>query len=97
MNAPDKIDDRFEVYRIVTDMEALHEAFIERVEDLQVTRVAIDVACRDFPDLMEPYANRVADELSKDETKNLMRAALRETFNQRWPNRFSKPRTEAAE
>lgn len=38
------IDDRFEVYRIVTDMESLHEAFVERVEDLQVTRVAIDEA-----------------------------------------------------
>lgn len=38
------IDDRFEIYRVVTDMEGLHEAFIDRVEDLNVTRLAIDEA-----------------------------------------------------
>lgn len=38
------VDDRYEVFRIVTDMEALHEAFRDRVEDLQVTRIALDVA-----------------------------------------------------
>lgn len=60
-----------------------HEAFSH-------LRKTFDAACRDCPDLMEPHVNRVADELSKDETKNLMRVALRETFNQRWPNRFAK-------
>ena len=38
------IDDRFEVYRVVTDMEALQEAFIERIEDLDVSRLSIDEA-----------------------------------------------------
>lgn len=41
---PEMINGRFEIYRIVTDMEGLHEAFIDRVEDLNVTRLAIDEA-----------------------------------------------------
>lgn len=31
-----------EIYRIVTDMEALHEAFRDRVEDLNVSRIELD-------------------------------------------------------
>ena len=41
---PELIEGRFEVYRIVTDMEALYEGFIDRVEDLGVTRLAVDEA-----------------------------------------------------
>lgn len=33
-----------EIYRIVTDMEALHEAFRDRVEDLDVSRIELDAA-----------------------------------------------------
>jgi hypothetical protein len=44
--APDMIDDRFEVYRVVTDYDALCEAFSERVEDIQATRLGIDAAGR---------------------------------------------------
>lgn len=47
MNAvvpPDMIDDRFEIYRVVTDYAALCEAFSERVEDLQATRLGVDAA-----------------------------------------------------
>ena len=40
----DKINGRFEVYRVVTDMDALYEGFIDRVEDLGVTRLAVDEA-----------------------------------------------------
>lgn len=43
------VDDKYEVFRVVTDMEALHEAFRDRVEDLQVTRIAVDVAGRLTP------------------------------------------------
>ena len=38
------IEDKYEVYRIVTDMEALQEAFRDRVDDLQTTRLGIDEA-----------------------------------------------------
>src|SRR4051812_15399498 len=31
-----------EIYRIVTDMEALHEAFRDRVEDMDVSRIELD-------------------------------------------------------
>jgi hypothetical protein len=41
---PELIDDRFEVYRVVTDYEALREGFIDRAEDLNVTRLALDEA-----------------------------------------------------
>lgn len=41
---PDMIDDRFEVYRVVTDYAALCEAFSERVEDIQATRLGVDAA-----------------------------------------------------
>lgn len=33
-----------EIYRVVTDMEALHEAFRDRVEDLNVSRIELDAA-----------------------------------------------------
>ncbi|SRR6266852_2049874 len=36
--------DRYELYRVITDMDALHEAFRDRFEDLQATREAIDEA-----------------------------------------------------
>lgn len=48
------------------------------------------LACRDFPDIVEPHMNRIDDNLSIQEAKKLMRAALRETFTLRWPNRFAK-------
>src|SRR5258706_4650176 len=38
----DKIDGRFEIYRVVTDYEGLHDAFVDRVEDLNVPRLEID-------------------------------------------------------
>jgi hypothetical protein len=38
------IDDRYEIYRVVTDMDALHEGFRDRVEDLQVTQLSLDQA-----------------------------------------------------
>lgn len=41
---PDLIADRYEVYRVVTDLDALHEAFRDRVEDLQITRLEVDAA-----------------------------------------------------
>lgn len=47
MNAPtppDLIADRYELYRVVTDLDALHEAFRDRVEDLQITRIEVDAA-----------------------------------------------------
>lgn len=44
MSIIEKIDDKYEVYRIVTDMEALHEAFRERIEDLETTHIEIDAA-----------------------------------------------------
>ena len=59
---------------------------IEALSHLQKT---FDLACRDFPDIMEPYANRVPDG-SPDEIKRFMRSALQETFTRRWPNRFLK-------
>lgn len=42
MSGPDKIDGRYEVYRVVLDYEALHEGLIDRVDDLQATRLSID-------------------------------------------------------
>lgn len=41
---PDLIDNRYELYRVVTDLEGLHEAFRDRVEDLQITRLEFDAA-----------------------------------------------------
>jgi len=38
------IDERYELYRVITDFDALHEAFRERVEDLEITRLALDEA-----------------------------------------------------
>lgn len=55
-----------------------------------------DDACRDFPELMEPYAARLADMSDHDEAKSLMRGGLRETFNQRFPNRITKAVVEQA-
>lgn len=43
MNAP-VIPERYELYRVVTDLDGLLEAFRDRVEDLQVTRESIDQA-----------------------------------------------------
>jgi len=37
-------ENRYELYRVVTDWAALHEAFADRVEDLQVSRLEIDEA-----------------------------------------------------
>lgn len=42
-----------------------------------------DQACKDYPDVMEPFVNRLGDELDK---VVFMRTALRETFNQRHPS-----------
>lgn len=36
--------DRYELYRVITDLESLHEGFRDRVEDLQITRLEIDAA-----------------------------------------------------
>lgn len=45
MTAPiRKPDDRYEPYRVVTDYEGLHEAFRDRIEDLDVSRAEIDAA-----------------------------------------------------
>lgn len=47
-------------------------------------RKTFDDACRLFPEVMEPYLTRFED------SKEFMRAALRETFQQRFPSRFRK-------
>lgn len=36
--------DRYELYRVITDMDALHEGFRDRVEELQATREGLDEA-----------------------------------------------------
>jgi hypothetical protein len=41
---PELIEGRFEVYRVVTDLEGIREGFIDRAEDLNVTRLALDEA-----------------------------------------------------
>lgn len=38
----EKIEGRFEIYRVVLDYEALHEGIIDRVEDLNVSRITLD-------------------------------------------------------
>lgn len=40
----DKIDGRFELYRVVLDYEALQDAFADRIEDLNTTLTEIDAA-----------------------------------------------------
>lgn len=42
MTVPIRSPDRYNVYRVVDDMEALHEAFRDRVEDLNVSRIELD-------------------------------------------------------
>ena len=42
MNAP-VILEKYEIYRVVTDYEGLQDAFIDRDEDLDVTREQIDI------------------------------------------------------
>jgi len=49
MNAPIApetmmVDDKYEVYRVVLDYEALLEGFTDRIEDLNVSRITIDEA-----------------------------------------------------
>lgn len=44
MTLPDTIDGKYEIFRVALDYEALHEAFVDRVEDLNVPRGEIDVA-----------------------------------------------------
>jgi hypothetical protein len=51
MNAPIRsmpetmmVDDKYEVYRVVLDYEALLEGFTDRIEDLNVSRITIDEA-----------------------------------------------------
>lgn len=41
---PELLDGRFEIYRVVTDLEGIREGFIDRAEDLNVTRLALDEA-----------------------------------------------------
>ena len=54
-------------------------------EALEHLRQTFSEACRDFLEVMEPYLNR-----EDDPSKEFMRAALRETFKQRFPSRFAK-------
>lgn len=35
---------RYELYRVITDYEALQEAFSDRIEDLNVSRITVDAA-----------------------------------------------------
>lgn len=46
MNAPAP---QYELYRVILDYEALHEGFIDRIEDLDVTRLSIDKAGKFTP------------------------------------------------
>jgi hypothetical protein len=43
VTAPDTIG-KYELYRVVTDFDALHEGFRDRVEELQITRIETDAA-----------------------------------------------------
>jgi hypothetical protein len=42
--APAMIDDRYEIYRVVTDYEGICDVFRDRVEDIQATRLGVDAA-----------------------------------------------------
>lgn len=42
--APDLIDGRYELYRVVLDYEGLQDAFADRIEDLNTTLTEIDAA-----------------------------------------------------
>jgi hypothetical protein len=52
-------------------------------EGFEHLRKTFDLACRDFPDVMEPYAVQIADLTDRQETKRFMRQALAETVGQR--------------
>lgn len=52
-------------------------------EGFQHLRGTFDLACRDFPDVMEPYAVQIADIDDRQALKSFMRKALGETFGQR--------------
>ena len=56
-------------------------------EILAHLRETFDAACRQLPDVMETYANRVSD---AEDPKEFMRAALADTFKIRFPSRFAK-------
>lgn len=55
-----------------------------------------DMACRNFPDVMEPYVVRMADITDRSEQKELMRAGLRETFCKRFPSQLARKSEQAA-
>jgi hypothetical protein len=42
-----------------------------------------ELACRDFPDVMEPYAVQIADITERQSLKRFMRSALAQTIGDR--------------
>jgi hypothetical protein len=64
-------------------------------EGFEHLRKTFDLACNEFPDVMEPYVIRFPEWEDRDGLKAFMRAALRETFQHRRPSRA--PAKEPAE
>lgn len=62
---------------------------VRGVKTLNHLQRTFDMACRHFPEIMEPHITRL-DGLSSDESMKLMREALRSTFKDRWPSPFVK-------
>jgi hypothetical protein len=65
-------------------------------EGFEHLRGTFDVACVDFPDVMEPYAVQVVEMTDQQEIKSFMRQALRETVTRRRYNPFQPVKEPAA-
>jgi hypothetical protein len=62
MTVPIRINDRFEVYRVVMDYEALQDGFADRIEDLNTTLTEIDTAAGLTQGLMQRLINTNPEE-----------------------------------
>jgi hypothetical protein len=71
----------------VRDYDKLPVAQWTPAEARHHTQATFDACARMWPDLMEPYANRLLDELQPEERQQIMRQGLRETIKKRFPLR----------
>lgn len=62
--------------------DKLHPSRWTHAEALHHLRDTFDRACREWPDIMEPYAVMVAD-APIEHHREIMRCGLRETINER--------------
>lgn len=80
MTAPIRIAPEYELFRVITDYEALQDGFLDRIDDLDTTIIGVELAAEMASGQLQKCLTKSAGKHVKETARSSRKASLKRTF-----------------